>query len=79
MSVSNYKLTEMCDSLILRDLIRSFETERSLRPVGPPSWDLVKVLDHFRCPFYEPLASKLLKVSTMKTLILLSLATLSCL
>ena len=52
----------------------SCEIERPLKTAGPPSWDLVRVLEHLRGPVYKPLASKPLKVVTMKTLFLLSLA-----
>ena len=74
MSTFKYKIPEICDSFLLRDLIRFFEIERPLKPVGPPSCDLVKMLAHLRGPCYEPLASKPLKPLTMKILFLLSLA-----
>ena len=74
-SVFKYKLHEIHDSFILKDLIRSFEIERPLRPVGPPYWDLVKLLYRLRGSFSEPLHCKPLKVVMMKTLFLLSLAT----
>ena len=43
-SILKFRLPELLDSFILCDLIQSFEIERPRRPVGPPSWDLVKVL-----------------------------------
>ena len=61
-SVVKYKFPELRDSFALHDLIRSFEIKRPLRPVGRPSWDLVKVLDYLRGSFFEPLHSKPLRV-----------------
>ena len=46
--------------------MRSFEIERPLKPVGPSSWDLVKVLVHLRGPSFEPLASKPLNPLTWR-------------
>ena len=59
----------------MHDLICSFELERPSAPVGPPSWDLVKVLEYLPGPVFEPLSSKPLRVITVKTLFLLALAT----
>ena len=47
-SVFKLRLPELINSLILRDLICSFEIERPRRPVGPLSWDLAKVLTYLR-------------------------------
>ena len=47
-SIFKYCVPELLDSFVLRDLIRSFEIERPCRPVGPPFWDLVKVLNYLR-------------------------------
>ena len=69
-SVFKYKLPELRDSFVLNDLIRSFETERPLHPVSPPSWDLVKVLNYLQGYSFEPLHWKPLRVVTMKTLFL---------
>ena len=74
-SVFKYKIPEICDNLFLWDLICSFEIERPLKTIRPPSWVLVKVLEHFWGPVFKPLASKPLKIVTIKTLFLLSLAT----
>ena len=74
-SVFKYKLPEIWHSFVLHDLIRSFEIERPLRPVGPLSWDLMKVLDYLRGSSFEPLHLKPLRVVMMKTLFLLSLVT----
>ena len=73
--VFKYKIPEFRDNLFLRDLIRSFKIERPIKTIGPPSWDLIKVLEHLRGPVYEPLTSKPFKIVTIKTLFLLSLAT----
>ena len=56
------------DSFVLHDLIRLFVIERPLRPVGPLSWDLVRVLDCLRGSSSVPLHSKPPWVVTMKSL-----------
>ena len=70
-----YRVPELLSGFVLRDLIRSFEIEHPRRPVGPPSWDLVKVLTYLRGSVFEPLSSKLLRVFTMKVSFLLALVT----
>ena len=74
-SVFKFVLPEVRDSFVLRDHIRSFELECPLSPVGPPSWDLLKVLSFLRGGSFEPLLSCSLRQLTMKVLFLLSLAT----
>ena len=69
-----FVLPEIQDSFVLPDLIRSFELERPLFPVGPPSWDLVQVLSFLRGSSVKPLSSCSLGQLTMKVLFLLSLA-----
>ena len=64
-SVFKYCVPELLDSFVLRDLIRSFEVECPC-PVGPPSWDLVKVLTYLRGSVFKPLSSKPLRIVTMK-------------
>ena len=56
-SVFKFILPEIRDSFILSDLIHSFELEHPLRPLFPPSWDLVWVLSFLRGGFFEPLSS----------------------
>ena len=73
-AVFKYRLPDICTSFALRDLIRSFELEHPSTPVGPPFWDLVKVLEYLCGPVFEPLSSNPLRVVMVKTLILLSLA-----
>ena len=73
-AVFKYCLPDICTNFALRDLLHSFELERPSIPIGPPSWDLVKVLEYLRCPVFELLFSKPLRVITVKTLFLLSLA-----
>ena len=73
-SVFKFHLPELFDSFVLRDVIRSFEIERPRCPVGPPSWDLVKVFTYLRGFTFEPLASKPLQFATMKVSFLLALA-----
>ena len=70
-----YNVPELLDSFVLRDLILSFEIERPCRHVGPPSWDLVKVLTYLRGSAFEPLSSKPSWIVTMKVSFLLALAT----
>ena len=36
-------------------------------PVGPPSWDLLKVLEYLWGPVFEPLSSKPLLIVIIKT------------
>ena len=74
-SVFKFRLPELLDSFVLKDLICSFEIECPRRPVGPPLWDLVKVLIYLRGSTSEPLASKPLHLVTMKVSFLLALAT----
>ena len=57
-SIFKFRLPKLLESFVLRDLIRSFEIERPCWPVGPPSWDLVKVLNYLHGSTFEPLASK---------------------
>ena len=73
--VFKYRLPELSDHFLLRDLIRSFELERPIRSPCPQTWDLCCVLDYLQGPVFEPLASKDLCTVTCKILFLLSLAT----
>ena len=66
MSVFKYRVPELLDSFVLRDFIHSIEIERPRRPMGPPSWDLVKVLTYLRGSVFEPLSSKPLRVVMKK-------------
>ena len=45
-SVFKFRPPELRDNFIIHDLIWSFELERPLCPLGPPAWDLVKVLTY---------------------------------
>ena len=74
-SVFKYRLPELSDYFLLRDLIRSFELERPVRSPCPPTWDLYRVLECLRGPVFEPLASKDLRMVPCKVLFLFSLAT----
>ena len=73
-SVFKSVLPEIQGIFVLRDLIRSFELERPLLPVGPPSWDLVWVLSFLRSGSFEPLSCSLCQL-TLKVLFLWALAT----
>ena len=68
-------LPEIQGSFIIRDLRRSFELERPLTPVGPPSWDQVRVLSFLHNSSFEPLSACSVHQLTMKVFFLLSLAT----
>ena len=74
-SIFKFRLPELLNSFILRDLIRSFEIKRPYRLVGPPSWDLVKVLNYLRGSNFEPLSTKPLCLVIMKVAFSFSLAT----
>ena len=74
-SVFKFRLPEIQDSFIIKDLIRSFEQERPPRSPNPPSWDLVKVLSFLRDAWFEPLTTCNFHMLTMKVLFLLFLAT----
>ena len=56
--VFKFRLPELVDNFVLRDLIQSFELQHPQCPVRPPSWDLVRVLMYLRGPIFEPLPSK---------------------
>ena len=74
-SVFKFVLPEIQDNFVLRDLICSFELERPLLPVGPLSWDLVRVPSFLQGGSFKPLSSCYLRQLTLKVLFLLSLAT----
>ena len=74
-SVFKYRMPELSDHFLLRDLICSFELERLVHSPCPPTWDLCRVLDYLQGPVFEPLASKDLRMIACKVLFLLSLAT----
>ena len=69
------KLPEISSSLVLKDLLRSFEVQRPPHVVRAPSWDLNKVLKSLRVKPFEPLGSVDLKTLTKKVLFLVALAT----
>ena len=67
-------LPEISTSPVLHDFIRSFRVEAPARSVTPPSWDLLKVLEHLKSPVFEPLHQSSLRDLTRKTLFLVALA-----
>ena len=73
--VFRFKLPELGEHHVLRDLIRSFAVERPACAPLPPSWDLNIVLHHLMSSSYEPLESLSLRSLSKKTLFLVSLAT----
>ena len=74
-AVFRFKLPELGEHHVLRELIRSFAIERPRRPQLPPSWDLDVILRHFMSSAYEPLEGLSLRALTKKTLFLVVLAT----
>ena len=73
--IFRWKLPELTDSPVLRDLIRSFAIQRPRSGVSPPNWDLSVVLSALRSPPFEPLAEATFKDLTKMMLFLLSLTT----
>ena len=53
-SVFKYILPEVRDSVLLCDLIRSFELERPRSHIAPSGWDLVRVLSFLWGSSFEP-------------------------
>ena len=51
-SVFKYRLPELSDRFLLRDLIRSFELKRPVHSPCPPTWDLCRVLEYLRGPLF---------------------------
>ena len=74
-SVFYLRLPEISESVVLRDLIRSFVIERPRSVSQSPSWDLDLVLKDLMSDSYEPLESQTLRTLTKKTLFLTALAT----
>ena len=70
-----FKLPELGDHHVLRNLIRSFAIERPRRPPLPPSWDLDIALHHVMSSAYEPLGSLSLQALTKNALFLVALTT----
>ena len=74
-AVFRFKLPELGEHHVLRDLLRSFAVEHPLHPRVPPSWDLDVVLRHLMSSEYEPLERLSLRALMKKTLFLVALAT----
>ena len=74
-AVFKFKLPELGDHLVLRDLIRSFCIEHPHRLPTPPCWDLDIALSQLMSEAYELLSSLSLRSLTKKTLFLVALAT----
>ena len=69
-----FKLPELGEHHVLRDLLHSFAVERPLHSRVPPSWDLDVVLKRLLSLEYEPLERLSLRALT-KILFLVALAT----
>ena len=74
-AVFKFKLPELGDHHVLRDLIGPFCSECPHRPPTPPCWDLDVVLRQLMSEAYEPLSSLSLQSLTKKTLFLVAQAT----
>ena len=74
-AVFRFKLPELYEHHVLRDLIRSFAIERPHRPQLPSAWDLNVVLCPLMSVAYYPLENISLRALTKKTLFLVALAT----
>ena len=74
-AVFRFKLPELSENHVMRDLIGSFAIERPCHPQLPPAWDLDVFLRHLMSAAYEPLESLSLRALTEKTLFLIALAT----
>ena len=74
-TVFRWKIPDLLDSPLLRDLIRSFSNKNPVPRRIPPEWDLTVVLSALTRAPYEPLGTTSFKNLTMKTLFLVSLAT----
>ena len=70
-----FKLPELEEHRVLRDLLCTFVIERPRGPQVPPSWDLDIVLRHLMSSAFEPLENASLRALTKKTLFLVSLPT----
>ena len=64
-SIFRYKIPGIRDRFFLRDLLRSVEIEGLLKSVGPPTWNLVMVVEHLRDPVSKPFVSKPLRILIM--------------
>ena len=74
-AVFRFKLPELGEHHVLRDLLSSFSVERPRISRVLPSWDLDIVLKHFMSSAYEPLESLSSWALTKKTLFLVAFTT----
>ena len=74
-AVFKFPLPEISSSLVLKDLVRSFEISAPRPFFPPPPWDLDKVLEFLSGPPFEPLARASFLDKTKKALFLLAMAT----
>ena len=74
-SVFKFCLPEISSSLILKDLVCSFEISAPRPLHHSPPWDLDKVLVYLSGPPFEPLAEASFRNKTRKALFLLAMAT----
>ena len=74
-AVFSFRLPDLSESRVLRDLIRSFCIEKPRSRFQSPSWDLDLVLKALMSDAYEPLESQTLRTLTKKVLFLVALAT----
>ena len=74
-AVFRFHLPSLSSDPVIRDLLRSFRLSSAERVLRPPAWDLSKVLTYFVSPAFVPLSQASFHALTLKTLILLALAT----
>ena len=78
-AVFRFKLPELGEHHVLRDLLCSFAVEQPLHPRVSPSWDLDVVLNHLlMSQEYAPLERLSFRALTKKTLFLVAFATAKC-
>ena len=61
------KYPEISSSIVLRDLLGSFESQRTTRSSHFIIWDLVLILEKLMTGFYEPLGDVHLKTLSKET------------
>ena len=59
-SVFKFCLSELSTNFVICDLMHSFELECPSHPVGPPAWDLSKVLSFLRSSAFDESAVPLI-------------------
>ena len=74
-AVFRFHFPSLSSDPVLRDFLRSFKLFSAERVLGPPAWDLARVLQFLNSSRFEPLSQASLRALSQKTLFLLALAT----